>query len=139
MNEFELIRALTRDLPPHPAVVAGPGDDCAVLDLGVPGHVVLFKTDAVVEGVHFLADTPPEKVGHKALGRVLSDLAAMAGTPVAALVTLALPKGFDPAWPQAVYAGLRALADRHGVALAGGETTVAAGPPAWLSVPARGT
>lgn len=139
MNEFELIRALTRALPPHPAVVAGPGDDCAVLDLGVPGRVVLFKTDAVVEGVHFLPDTPPEKVGHKALGRVLSDLAAMAGTPVAALVTLALPKGFDPAWPQAVYAGLRALADRHGTALAGGETTAAAGPQAWLSVAALGT
>ncbi|MFN0069135.1 MAG: thiamine-phosphate kinase [Limisphaerales bacterium] len=139
MNEFELIRALTRGLPPHPAVVAGPGDDCAVLDLGVPGRVILFKTDAVVEGVHFFRDAAPEKVGHKALGRVLSDLAAMAGTPVAALVTLALPAGFNPAWPQAVYAGLRALADRTGTAVAGGETTTSPAPHAWLSVAALGT
>lgn len=139
MTEFELIHALTRDLPPHPAVLAGPGDDCAVLDLGVPGRVLLFKADAVVEGVHFLADTPPEKVGRKALGRVLSDLAAMGGTPVAVLVTLALPRDFDPKWPQAVYAGLRALADRHGTALAGGETTTSPAPHAWLSVAALGT
>jgi thiamine-monophosphate kinase len=45
-----------------------------------------------------------------------------------------LPAGFDPAWPQAVYAGLRALADRHGVAVAGGETTTSPAPHAWLSV-----
>ncbi len=123
MNEFELIRQLTQSLPRNHAVVTGPGDDCAVLDLGVPGRLVLFKADAVVEGIHFTRETTPEKVGHKALARCLSDIAAMAGTPSAALVTLALPKEFDLAFVSAIYDGMNALARRHGVAIVGGETT----------------
>ena len=91
MNEFELISRLTRSLPTNKTVVVGAGDDCAVLDLGRGDRLLLFKTDAVVEGIHFTSDAPPEKIGHKALGRALSDIAAMAGTPSAALVTLALP------------------------------------------------
>ena len=66
-----------------------------MLDVGAPDRLLLFKTDAVVEGVHFTADTPPEKIGHKALARCLSDIAAMAGTPTAALVTIGLPRKFD--------------------------------------------
>ncbi len=122
MNEFELIARLTRDLPTNAGVVVGPGDDCAVLDLGLSGRWVLFKTDAVVEGVHFLPAAPPEKIGHKALARCLSDVAAMAGEPHSAVVTLALPPNFDPARIEAVYAGMNALARRHGVAIVGGET-----------------
>jgi len=123
MNEFQLIARLTQSLPGHPAVEVGPGDDCAVLDLGVPGKRYLFKTDAVVEGVHFTRETPPEKVGRKALARGLSDLAAMAGTPIAAVVTLALPKDFDPEYVAAVYDGMNALARAQEVAIVGGETT----------------
>jgi thiamine-monophosphate kinase len=123
MNEFQLIARLTQSLPANPAVVVGTGDDCAVLDLGVPGKQFLFKTDAVVEGVHFTGETPPEKIGRKALARALSDIAAMAGTPIAALVTLALPKKFDPDFVAAIYDGLTALARLHGVAIVGGETT----------------
>lgn len=123
MNEFQLIARLTQSLPANPAVVVGPGDDCAVLDLGAPGKQFLFKTDAVVEGVHFTRETPPEKIGRKALARCLSDLAAMAGTPIAALVTLALPKTFDPDFIAAIYDGMNALALTHGVAIVGGETT----------------
>ena len=89
MNEFELIARLTKNLPTNASVVAGVGDDCAVLDLGVPDKLILFKTDAVVEGIHFTKETPPEKIGRKALARCLSDIAAMAGTPTAALVTIA--------------------------------------------------
>ena len=48
MNEFELIALLTKSLPANENVVVGAGDDCAVLDLGVPGKLILFKTDAVV-------------------------------------------------------------------------------------------
>jgi thiamine-monophosphate kinase len=123
MNELELIRALTQSLPSNASIVTGAGDDCAVLDLGVPDRFVLFKTDAVVEGVHFTRETPAEKIGYKALARCLSDIAAMAGTPTAALVTLGLPRDFDPKFIEAVYAGMNALAARHGVAIAGGETT----------------
>ena len=123
MNEFELIAKLIHSLPANKSVVVGAGDDCAVLDLGAPDKLILFKTDAVVEGIHFHADTPPEKIGHKALARCLSDIAAMAGTPTAALVTIALPKNFDPARVQKIYHGMSTLAHRHDVAIVGGETT----------------
>lgn len=123
MNEFELIARLTRTLPTNKSVVVGPGDDCAVLDLGAPDRLFLFKTDAVVSGIHFPPDTPPEKIGRKALARALSDIAAMAGTPESALVTLGLPREFDPAWVEKVYAGLGQLARHHNVAVVGGETT----------------
>jgi thiamine-monophosphate kinase len=123
VNEFELIRRLTQSLPTNETVVAGAGDDCALLDLGVPGRLILFKTDAVVEGVHFTRETPPEKIGRKALARCLSDIAAMAGTPTAALVTLALPRSFEADFVAGIYAGLTALAERFQVAIVGGETT----------------
>jgi len=123
MNEFELIARLTRNLPTAECVRVGPGDDCAVLDLGLASEFVLFKTDAVVEGVHFTASTPPAKIGRKALGRCLSDIAAMAGRPACALVTLALPRQFDAAFIEAIYDGLNTLAQNHAVAIAGGETT----------------
>ncbi|MEJ0088388.1 MAG: thiamine-phosphate kinase [Limisphaerales bacterium] len=123
MNEFELIARLTSALPTNDAVVTGAGDDCAVLDLGVPDKLILFKTDAVVEGCHFTSETPPEKIGRKALARCLSDIAAMAGTPTAALVTIALPADFDAEFVAKIYKGMNALAREHGVAIAGGETT----------------
>ena len=123
MNEFELIARLTKSLPTNQNVVIGAGDDCAVLDFGLPDKWLLFKTDAVVEGVHFTKDTPPEKIGHKALARCLSDIAAMAGTPTAALVTIGLPQQFDVKFIEAIYSGMSALAQKHGVAIVGGETT----------------
>jgi len=123
MNEFELIQRLTRSLPANDSVVTGAGDDCAVLDLGVPDALILFKTDAVVEGIHFTRATPPEKIGRKALARCLSDIAAMAGTPTAALVTIGLPADFDAEWVTKIYAGLNALAEQYHVAIVGGETT----------------
>src|SRR5476651_241346 len=106
MNEFDLIAKLTRGLPTNESVVTGAGDDCAVLDLGMAEKLILFKTDAVVEGFHFTRETPPEKIGRKALARCLSDIAAMAGTPAAALVTIALPKNFDAEFVSNIYDGL---------------------------------
>ena len=127
MNEFELIAKLTAGLGAGAGVIVGPGDDCAVLDVGAPGQWLLFKTDAVVEGVHFRADTDPEKIGRKALARCLSDIAAMAGRPTQALVTLALPRDFDAARVTAIYEGLKACAMRHDVSIVGGETTTSPG------------
>ena len=123
MKEFELIASLTRSLHQNPATVVGPGDDCAVLDLSVADKLFLFKTDAVVEGVYFTRETPPEKIGRKALARALSDIAAMAGTPTAAVITLGLPREFDAEWVEKIYHGLNALAAEHNVAIVGGETT----------------
>lgn len=123
MNEFELIARLARSLPANKSVVVGAGDDCAILDFNLPDRLLLFKTDAVVEGIHFTPGTTPERIGHKALARCLSDIAAMAGTPVAALVTLGLPREFDPRFVEGIYSGMNTLARRHEVAIVGGETT----------------
>ncbi|HEX7618076.1 MAG TPA: thiamine-phosphate kinase, partial [Verrucomicrobiae bacterium] len=138
MNEFELIARLTKSLPANRSVVTGAGDDCAVLDLRVPEKLILFKTDAVVEGVHFTKNTPPEKIGRKALARCLSDIAAMAGTPVAALVTLGLPEKFEPEFVAQIYGGLNALAEKSGVAIVGGETTTNPGG-IFISIALLGT
>jgi thiamine-monophosphate kinase len=83
---------------------------------------LLFKTDAIVEGVHFTKETPPQQVGRKALARCLSDIAAMAGTPLHALITLGLPRAFHAESIEQIYAGLTELASRYHVALVGGET-----------------
>jgi thiamine-monophosphate kinase len=123
MNELDLIARLTKSLPTNETVLVGAGDDCAVLDFGLPGKLILFKTDAVVEGFHFTKETPPEKIGRKALARGLSDIAVMAGTPVAALVTIALPENFEPEFVEKIYDGLNALAEKSSVAIVGGETT----------------
>src|SRR6516164_4231383 len=113
MNEFELIARLTRSLPANKSVVVGAGDDCAVLDFGLPDKLLLLKTDAVVQGIHFAPETPAEKIGHKALARCLSDIAAMAGTPSAAVVTIALPREYAPKFVEAIYDGMNTLARRH--------------------------
>jgi thiamine-monophosphate kinase len=123
MNEFELIQRLVRSLSTNKSVVVGPGDDCAVLDFALPDRLLLFKTDAVVEGVHFSPSAPPERIGRKALARCLSDVAAMAGTPTAALVTLGLAPGFDPGRIEQIYAGMNSFARQQEVAIVGGETT----------------
>src|SRR5438128_6752334 len=123
MNEFELISRLTASLPTNKTVVVGSGDDCAVLDLGLADRLVLFKTDAVVEGIHFTRGTTPEQIGHKALGRCLSDIAAMAGTPIAGLITIGLPDDFELRMVERIYVGINELARRYEVAIAGGETT----------------
>jgi thiamine-monophosphate kinase len=123
VNEFELIARLTATLPSNASVIVGAGDDCAVLDVGIPDRELLFKTDAVVEGIHFEADAEPKKIGHKALARGLSDIAAMGGRPDSAVITLGLPPGRDPAWAEQVYDGMRTLARKYEVAIVGGETT----------------
>jgi thiamine-monophosphate kinase len=138
VNEFELIARLTKTLPVNQTVVTGAGDDCAVLDFGLPDKLFLFKTDAVVEGIHFEKAAPREKIGRKALARCLSDIAAMAGTPVAAVVTIGLPEPFEPEAVEKIYGGMSRFAKRHGVAIVGGETTVNPGC-LFISVALLGT
>lgn len=110
----------------NPRVLVGVGDDCAVLRGEGKGNYLLFKTDAVVEGVHFTAETPPELIGRKALARALSDLAAMGARPVAALITLGVTRNESPARLKKIYRGLEKIAAAFAVALIGGETTRAA-------------
>jgi len=125
LGEFELIRRFfDRADRAAPSVVKGIGDDCAVL-APTPGWQWLVSTDMLVEGRHFLSTVDPGRLGHKALAVNLSDLAACGATPRAFFLALALPRA-DAKFLEGFARGLFALADAHGIALAGGDTT--AGP-----------
>jgi thiamine-monophosphate kinase len=106
----------------------GIGDDCAIL--GVPGGTeLLVTTDMLMNGRHFrLAEDGPEAVGYKALGVNLSDIAAMAGVPHAAVVAVALPRAGAVSVAQGLHAGMRPLAERFNVELVGGDTNAWNGP-----------
>ncbi len=110
----------------NPAVLAGIGDDCAVLRLARrSGNQVdtLVTTDFSLEGVHFRRDWhSPESVGHRCLARGLSDIAAMGGEPLAAFLSLALPRRLPQSWINRFAGGLLSLAEKYAVTLAGGDT-----------------
>ncbi len=116
-----LQRLLQPRRPAHAALIVGPGDDCAVVTRDAKWDGLL-KTDVVVEGIHFTRDTEPQKIGHKALARALSDIAAMGGWPEHALITLLVHPSRSVELLEGIYAGMDALARRYGVSLAGGET-----------------
>src|SRR5947199_953046 len=102
-------------------LVRGIGDDCAILRPR-PRHDLVFTTDFSLEGRHFqLATHTPADVGHKALARSLSDLAAMGSEPLFCLVSLAMPASLGERWVDAFYRGLLRLASRHEITLAGGD------------------
>lgn len=109
------------------AVNQGIGDDCAVLRLP-PGDELLVTTDFSLEGIHFRRDWhPPESIGHRCLTRGLSDIAAMGGEPVAAFLSLALPKNLPQSWVTRFTRGFMALSEKGGVPLAGGDTAQSPG------------
>ncbi|MBA3961916.1 MAG: thiamine-monophosphate kinase [Chthoniobacterales bacterium] len=138
LGEDRLISALVASLKAHPGVIAGPGDDCAVVDGAGAGELLLLKTDCVVEGVHFLPNEKPTAIGWKAMARTLSDFAAMSGRPRYALITLVAPREREARWTLELYRGLRSVADRFSVAIVGGETSSTAGPVV-ISISATGT
>lgn len=103
-------------------ISTGIGDDAAVLRL-LPGQELLITTDFTLEGIHFRRDWhPPESVGRRCLARGLSDIAAMGGEPVAAFLSLALPRDLPQSWVGRFARSLISLGKRFGVALAGGDT-----------------
>lgn len=125
-GEFEYIRWLRDRTPADPRVLVGPGDDCAALR--PPARELLVTTDMLMDGTDFiLAEVGPRRVGRKAMNANLSDIAAMAGTPTAAVVSVALPPGGRDI-AQELYLGLRDAADAFGVAVVGGDTNSWSGP-----------
>lgn len=102
-------------------LIAGIGDDCAIYRPRT-GEDLLFTTDMLIEGVHFTQRTHgPADVGHKALARGLSDIAAMGGAPRFCLLSLALAPWTTDIWVDRFYGGLMRLARKHETALAGGD------------------
>ncbi len=122
LGEKKLIQQIRRLAPGGTAVVAGIGDDCAVLRVP-PGHDLLVTTDFTIENVHFRRDWhPPELVGRRCLTRGLSDLAAMGGEPRAAFLSLAVAGTVPQKWIDRFLRGLLDLAREFKVPLAGGDT-----------------
>jgi thiamine-monophosphate kinase len=115
------IRKLAAHTTDTKTLIRGIGDDCAILRPR-PKHDLVFTTDFVLEGRHFHLDThTPADIGHKALARSLSDLAAMGSEPLFCLVSLALPASLGERWVDGFYRGLLRLASRWRIALAGGD------------------
>jgi thiamine-monophosphate kinase len=122
LSEKAMIARLRRQVLAGSGVIAGIGDDCAVLRIP-SGREALITTDLSLEGIHFRREWhAPESVGHRCLGRGLSDIAAMGGEPIAAFVSLAVPGGLSQAWVDGFTRGLLRLARRFNVSLAGGDT-----------------
>ena len=140
-SERELLRTIRARTKAGKGVRVGIGDDCAVLR-PPPGDEILVTTDFSIEGRHFHLDThPPEAIGHKCLARGLSDIAGMGGRPLAAFVSLAVPRALTQpqkrvrrdsrlrhetdtkprSWMERFYDGLLALAESEQVTLAGGD------------------
>jgi hypothetical protein len=110
LGEDRLIERLQRVLSDDDQVLAGPGDDCAVVASACEGELLLLKTDCVVEGVHFSKRDSPAAVGWKAMMRPVSDFAAMSGLPRYALITLIAPPATEVKWTAQLYRGLEKAA-----------------------------
>lgn len=123
MRETEII-ARIRQLAGQPKpsrLLTGIGDDCAIFRPR-PGEDLVFTTDLTIQGRHFEFDShTASEVGHLALARSLSDLAAMGAEPAFCLVSLALPIELSTTWLKRFYAGLLAIARESDIALAGGD------------------
>ena len=123
MSELELLKWIrSRAGKRGIAIQVDSGDDAAVLRFG--RERILLKTDSVVEGVHFLPGTPPERIGYKALARPLSDIAAMGGVAIAAVAAAILPRD----WPMESAKRLQIGMEKLGVPIVGGDICTHRGP-----------
>lgn len=122
VSEFELIdryfRCLGHD---RDDVKLGVGDDCAIINVPT-GKQLCLSIDTMVEGVHFPRNCQPETIAYRALGAALSDLAAMGAEPSHFSLALSIPSN-DEGWLAEFAKGLSSLANKHRLALVGGDTT----------------
>jgi thiamine-monophosphate kinase len=113
VTEDSIIRKLRRRAPLI-------GDDCAVIRPPA-GQDLLFTTDLSIEGVHFTRESSPEEIGARAVARSLSDIAAMGGTPLYSLISLALAPWTDERWIDGFYRGVHKVLRTAKASLAGGD------------------
>jgi thiamine-monophosphate kinase len=126
IGEHEILRRLCARLGRHPDLVVGPGDDCAVVRTAGSGFDQVLTTDPLVEGVHFDPGEDPFRIGNKAAGRVLSDIAAMGASPQWLLVNVVAPPALPFNVLEQVYEGMTALCRRFAATIIGGD--LARGP-----------
>lgn len=121
INEIELIEQLTSHLETDKSFLKHIGDDAAVIKFPEK-HLLLFTSDMLIEGVHFSLKTASWRaIGHKALSRNISDIAAMGGLPKYATVSLGLPKNYSLENIKALYNGIKKTAQKFKVLIAGGD------------------
>ena len=137
VGEDRLLEQLLGKLRTGRDVVLGAGDDCALVKSEKRGLLHVFKTDCLVEGIHFAKKTRPQQVGWKAMARPLSDFAAMSAVPRFALVTLIVPSERTVAWVKGLYRGVEKAAVAFDVNVVGGETSDIRGP-AVISISVTG-
>lgn len=127
MSELDLIRWIRGRIGKRAGrIIVDSGDDAAVLK-GGRGHL-LFKTDSVIDGVHFDSRTArPEEIGHKALARCLSDIGAMGCYPTFAVVAMMIPRNAREAWIKRLLTGLDRTARAFDTAVVGGDVATHAG------------
>jgi thiamine-monophosphate kinase len=122
LTEKSLIAAIRAQARQNLTIALGIADDCSILRVPA-GHEILITTDFSLEGMHFRRNWhPAEVVGHRCLARGLSDIAAMGGQPLAAFLSLALPRLTPKKWADGFIKGFFKLADKFRVSLAGGDT-----------------
>jgi thiamine-monophosphate kinase len=127
-GEFAFIRWLRSRTPGNARVLIGPGDDTAALR-ATPGRPLLVTTDMLLEGSCFLlSEAGPRAVGRKAIAVNLSDIAAMAGVPTAAVVSVGLPRVGGRELAEQLYEGMREAADAFATPIVGGDTNSWDGP-----------
>ncbi len=122
MGEFDFINWVRAQQKTGDLVQLAAGDDLAILKWK-PDDLLLVGCDQVLDGVHFDSNVhSPRAIGKKAMNRNLSDCAAMACLPAAALVSFALPKGRDIEYAKELYAGTKEAADEFAFEIVGGDT-----------------
>src|SRR5690349_15977305 len=121
-GEFDFLDWIRSQRPSNPLVRLAQGDDLAILKWPA-GDLLLVGVDQVIDGVHFDSTIhPPRLIGRKAMNRNLSDCAAMACLPAAAVTTAALPRGSGIDYAKELYLGLRDAADPFDCEIVGGDT-----------------
>ena len=121
MKEQDIIQTFFTRPSDDSSIITGIGDDAAILQTQSEHHLVI-TTDTLVEGIHFLSQAPPYQIGYKLMATNLSDIAAMGAQPKWATLNLNLPE-INKNWLQEFSNGLFMCADKHQVALIGGDTT----------------
>ena len=126
--ERDFVRWICRHLPSNGRLLVGAGDDAAILRVTEDANVVA-TTDMLMDGVDFELDRhDPARIGRKAIAVNLSDLAAMAATPIGALVSVALPRRGGQELARQLIAGMLPLAEEFDCPIAGGDTNSWDGP-----------
>ncbi len=121
LGEFNFISAIAQRKLLNKKVLKGIGDDAAVVSIS-KNDCLLFTADMLIENVHFLKSANPQAIGHKAISCSISDIAAMGGSPLYVIASVAFPKDLDINFAKKIYKGMQKTAAKYSVDIIGGDT-----------------